>query len=137
MKEGIHPNYKQTTIKCACGNVIETFVPSVILSIPESRSSLTRAAVLISSESVTVWTRNNNISATKALSDLKFGKSFFACIGSKKYSFALEAVFFVNLIGLSELAPVVTNKSHTLFQIAHTARYNSLYVLQQIVGILI
>lgn len=24
MKEGIHPNYKQTTIKCACGNVIET-----------------------------------------------------------------------------------------------------------------
>lgn len=24
MKEGIHPNYTQTTIKCACGNVIET-----------------------------------------------------------------------------------------------------------------
>ena len=24
MKEGIHPNYDQTTIKCACGNVIET-----------------------------------------------------------------------------------------------------------------
>ena len=24
MKEGIHPNYAQTTIKCACGNVIET-----------------------------------------------------------------------------------------------------------------
>ena len=24
MKEGIHPNYKPTTIKCACGNVIET-----------------------------------------------------------------------------------------------------------------
>ena len=23
MKEGIHPNYQQTTIKCACGNVIE------------------------------------------------------------------------------------------------------------------
>ncbi|MCI8658515.1 MAG: 50S ribosomal protein L31, partial [Oscillospiraceae bacterium] len=22
MKEGIHPNYQQTTIKCACGNVI-------------------------------------------------------------------------------------------------------------------
>ncbi|MBD9118569.1 MAG: 50S ribosomal protein L31, partial [Clostridiales bacterium] len=21
MKEGIHPNYQQTTIKCACGNV--------------------------------------------------------------------------------------------------------------------
>lgn len=24
MKEGIHPNYKQTNISCACGNVIET-----------------------------------------------------------------------------------------------------------------
>lgn len=24
MKEGIHPNYQPTTIKCACGNVIET-----------------------------------------------------------------------------------------------------------------
>ena len=24
MKEGIHPNYKPTTIKCACGEVIET-----------------------------------------------------------------------------------------------------------------
>lgn len=23
MKKGIHPEYKQTTIKCACGNVIE------------------------------------------------------------------------------------------------------------------
>ncbi len=24
MKEGIHPEYKQTTITCACGEVIET-----------------------------------------------------------------------------------------------------------------
>ena len=24
MKEGIHPNYEQTTIRCACGAVIET-----------------------------------------------------------------------------------------------------------------
>lgn len=24
MKEGIHPNYQPTTIKCACGDVIET-----------------------------------------------------------------------------------------------------------------
>lgn len=24
MKEGIHPEYNQTTIKCACGEVIET-----------------------------------------------------------------------------------------------------------------
>ena len=24
MKEGIHPDYQQTTIRCACGEVIET-----------------------------------------------------------------------------------------------------------------
>lgn len=24
MKEGIHPDYQQTTVKCACGEVIET-----------------------------------------------------------------------------------------------------------------
>jgi large subunit ribosomal protein L31 len=24
MKKGIHPKYEMTTIKCACGNVIET-----------------------------------------------------------------------------------------------------------------
>ena len=24
MKEGIHPKYQQTTIRCACGAVIET-----------------------------------------------------------------------------------------------------------------
>ncbi|WRS27099.1 50S ribosomal protein L31 [Oscillospiraceae bacterium MB08-C2-2] len=24
MKEGIHPNYKATTVTCHCGNVIET-----------------------------------------------------------------------------------------------------------------
>jgi large subunit ribosomal protein L31 len=24
MKKGIHPNYQPTTIRCACGNVIET-----------------------------------------------------------------------------------------------------------------
>ena len=24
MKDGIHPNYKSTTISCVCGNVIET-----------------------------------------------------------------------------------------------------------------
>ncbi len=27
MKEGIHPNYQPTTIKCACGEVIETSSP--------------------------------------------------------------------------------------------------------------
>lgn len=24
MKKGIHPNYKETTITCACGNVVKT-----------------------------------------------------------------------------------------------------------------
>ena len=24
MKQGIHPKYNQTTIRCACGNIIET-----------------------------------------------------------------------------------------------------------------
>ncbi|HLD99130.1 MAG: 50S ribosomal protein L31 [Bdellovibrionales bacterium RIFOXYC1_FULL_54_43] len=24
MKQGIHPEYKETTVSCACGNVIET-----------------------------------------------------------------------------------------------------------------
>lgn len=24
MKKGIHPDYYQTTVKCACGNVVET-----------------------------------------------------------------------------------------------------------------
>ena len=24
MKEGIHPKYEQTTIRCACGEIIET-----------------------------------------------------------------------------------------------------------------
>ncbi len=24
MKQGIHPNYKQTTVTCACGNTFET-----------------------------------------------------------------------------------------------------------------
>ena len=57
MKEGIHPNYQQTTIRCACGEVIETgstkkdirveSAPSATLSIPASRSWLTRVDVWI------------------------------------------------------------------------------------------
>ena len=40
MKQGIHPDYKQTTIRCACGNVIETgstkenIVVDVLLQVP-------------------------------------------------------------------------------------------------------
>ena len=49
MKEGIHPDYKQTQIKCACGNVIETGSTK-----QESKSLLIQAAELISSENVMV-----------------------------------------------------------------------------------
>ena len=69
MKQGIHPNYKPTTIRCACGNVIETGstkqnitveicskchpfftgAPSATPSSPASRSWSTPAAVWISS----------------------------------------------------------------------------------------
>ncbi len=62
MKEGIHPNYEQTTIRCACGNVIATgstkkdirveICSSATLSIPASRSWLTPVDVLIASTSV-------------------------------------------------------------------------------------
>ncbi len=33
MKEGIHPNYQQTTITCACGIVIETGSPKAIIKV--------------------------------------------------------------------------------------------------------
>ena len=68
MKEGIHPNYVETTITCACGNVIKTrstkenielkSAPSAILSTPVSRSLLIQADVLTASRSVSVWTSN-------------------------------------------------------------------------------
>ena len=59
MKEGIHPKYYKTTIRCACGNVIETgstkenitveICSSATRSIRASRSSWTPAAASISS----------------------------------------------------------------------------------------
>ena len=75
MQEKIHPNYGQTTITCACGNVIETgstkkdirveicskchpFFTSAIRSLPVNRSLLIQAAVLTVSRSASVW-RNN------------------------------------------------------------------------------
>ena len=58
MKEGIHPKYEQTTIRCACGNVFTTGstkkdirVEICSLSIPASRSWLTPVDVLIASTS--------------------------------------------------------------------------------------
>jgi large subunit ribosomal protein L31 len=59
MKEGIHPDYKQTTVRCACGEVIETGSTKSDIKVEicskchpfytGSRSSLTRADVLTSS----------------------------------------------------------------------------------------
>ena len=72
MKQGIHPDYKQTTIKCACGEIIETgstketsqskFVQNVILSSQVSRSSLIQAAVLKNSERNLVLKTSNFVS---------------------------------------------------------------------------
>ena len=47
MKQGIHPNYKPTTIRCACGAVIET--GSTKQNITVDRSWSTPAAAWISS----------------------------------------------------------------------------------------
>lgn len=64
MKEGIHPDYKQTQIKCACGNVIETGSTKEDIRIEicsacpsfytGKQSLLIQAAELISSENVMV-----------------------------------------------------------------------------------
>lgn len=69
MKEGIHPNYNQTTIRCACGEVIETgstkktfaliSAQNAIRSLQVSRSSLIPADVLIVSTSVSILTTTN------------------------------------------------------------------------------
>ena len=56
MKQGIHPDYKKTTIKCVCGNEIETgsvvdnitveICNNATLSIPVSRKFLTLKVAL-------------------------------------------------------------------------------------------
>ena len=64
MKEGIHPNYEQTTIKCACGNVIETgstkkdIAPSVTPSLLASRRWWILADVSAASTRSSAWTRS-------------------------------------------------------------------------------
>jgi len=58
VKEGIHPDYKQTTITCACGEVIETgstklkFVQSATHSSQVSKSLSIQAVELKSSTDV-------------------------------------------------------------------------------------
>ena len=62
MKEGIHPDYKPTTIRCACGEVIETRSTKSDIkveicskchpSIPESKSwSIPAGAWIVSTRS--------------------------------------------------------------------------------------
>lgn len=56
MKEGIHPKYEQTTIRCACGEIIETgstkkdikveISPSATLSIPQGQKLVDTADAL-------------------------------------------------------------------------------------------
>ena len=69
MQEKMHPTYEDTTITCACGNVIHTrstkkdirvetfvlkFVPNVIRSLRASRSWLIQVDVLTDSRSASV-----------------------------------------------------------------------------------
>ena len=68
MKEGIHPKYEKTVIRCACGEVIETGstkenirvdICSKCRSLQVSRSSLIPADALIVSTSVSILTTTN------------------------------------------------------------------------------
>ena len=65
MKEGIHPNYQPTTIKCACGEVIETRSTKQDIKVeicskchPFFTGKLTQADVLTSSRRSTILTSN-------------------------------------------------------------------------------
>ena len=79
MKQGIHPNYVDCTITCACGNVIKTrsTKPEIhvevcsILSTLASRSWLTPADVLSASTSVSA------VSNYGFLSTVSFGRRCF------------------------------------------------------------
>ena len=75
MKEGIHPNYQQTTITCACGNVIETGSTKKDIKVevcskchpstPASRRWWTPADVSAASTRSSVW---SNLSFEKPMS---------------------------------------------------------------------
>ena len=70
MKEGLHPKYEQTTVKCACGATIETgstkkdLRVDITRSLQVSRSLLIPADVLTGSTSASILQRINN-SATQ------------------------------------------------------------------------
>ena len=69
MKENLHPNYKQTTITCACGNVIETgstkefvlkYAPNATRSLLANRNLLIQADVLTCLRNVMACRKNNS-----------------------------------------------------------------------------
>lgn len=70
MKEGIHPNYKPTTIKCACGEVIETSSTKQDIRVDicsKCHPFFTGKQKLVdtgdastASRSVTIWTKRAN-----------------------------------------------------------------------------
>ena len=66
MKDGIHPKYEETTITCACGNVINTRstkkdikVQSATRSIQVNRSLWIQADELTDSKSVSILISSN------------------------------------------------------------------------------
>ena len=77
MKQGIHPNYVDCTITCACGNVIKTrsTKPEIHVEVCSkchpfytvSRSWLTPADVLSASTSVSAVSNCNNYKASKSV----------------------------------------------------------------------
>ncbi len=80
MREGIHPNYYQTTVTCNCGNTFVTgstkkeihvrFAPSAIHSILVSRRLLQHVDVLISSIRSTVSKLNSMVKIRLRLRNL-------------------------------------------------------------------
>lgn len=72
MKQGIHPDYKEITATCSCGNVIKinstvgrdlnlTCVANAIRSTPASSVTLRPAAVLTCSTSASTWLKASNL----------------------------------------------------------------------------
>ena len=62
MKENVHPKYEETTITCACGNVIKTRSTKkdihVEICLPANKSWLIPAGVWTVSESALAWRKN-------------------------------------------------------------------------------
>ena len=103
MKQGIHPNYVDCTITCACGNVIKTrstkpeitskFAPSAILSTLVSRSWSTPADVLSASTSVSAVSNCNNYKASKSVVPFAGSGALFVSSRENCRTSAKETIF--------------------------------------------